>query len=574
MSSKQSQIGEEALACTSEATRVELPTSKRASRRRFLQSGLASAATASLTNPTMASTGPGPSALAGAETASQERKLNTSPDTYVLFLDLLEVDELVLCEQFVSQAEKHPSNPVLAQGDIHDWDGDRATNWGGSLFYDAQEKLFKLWYHGRDVVGTANRQLRSGIGYAVSEDGAVWHKPRLGLYDYDGNRDNNICFRSPDGMTGHFCVVKDPRESNPQRRYQALTEQNLIPGDRSSVKHVPYYSADGVHWERGGDFVAEPRNGTDTGCIVIDESAAPQQRFRAYGQHACFTGPDIKSLKLVGDVIDPREGAEHEIHFVYTSRYRNDYPMLYDYNYHRPYFSRREARDPKRQRYLRERMSLERGDLPVEESDSDYQIYVGDIRLASSRDPLGRFRRVRPRQPVVARGRRGEWDSGFLSLGGECFIEHEGRILIFYSGLDERSATGFPGLSSGPYATGLASLPIDGFTFLRAADPISRGTMRTKPIRVANPASVQLSLNISHTMPWRDWIEVEVLDAKTQRPISGYGREDARLMEDSATQRVKWQNRHTLEDVGVPEICLAFHFYGEARLYSFTFKEV
>ena len=532
---------------------MEVRPSKRASRRRFLQSGLASAAAASLTNHPVASAGPGPSsALAGAETASQERKLDTSPDTYVLFLDLLEVDELVLCKQVVNQAEKHPGNPVLAQGDVHDWDGDRATNWGGSLFYDAQEKLFKLWYHGRDVVGTVNRQLRSGIGYAVSEDGAVWHKPKVGLYEYRGSWDNNICFRTPDGMTGHFCVVKDPRESNPKRRYQALAEENLVSGDGRSVKHVPYYSADGVHWVRGGEFVPEPRNGTDTGYIVIDESAAPQQRFRAYGQHACFTGPDIQSLKLVGDVIDPREGAEHEIHFVYTSRYRNDYPMLYAYNYHRPYHSRPELRDPKRQEYLRDRIALERGDLPAEEPESDYQIYVGDIRLASGRDPLGRFRRVRPRQAVVARGKRGEWDSGFLSLGGECFIEHKGRILIFYSGLDERSVTGFPGLSNGPYATGMASLPIDGFTYLRAADRISRGTMRTKPIRVANAAGVQLSLNVSHTVPWRDWIEVEVLDARTRRPISGYGRENGRIMADSAAHRVKWQHRQTLKDVGVP----------------------
>ena len=89
--------------------------------------------------------------------------------------------------------------------------------------------------------------------------------------------------------------------------------------------------------------------------------------------------------------------------------------MLYAYNYHRPYHSRPELRDPKRQEYLRDRIALERGDLPAEEPESDYQIYVGDIRLASGRDPLGRFRRVRPRQAVVARGKRGEWDSVFLS---------------------------------------------------------------------------------------------------------------------------------------------------------------
>ena len=97
--------------------------------------------------------------------------------------------------------------------------------------------------------------------------------------------------------------------------------------------------------------------------------------------------------------------------------------------------------------------------------------------------------------------------------------------------------------------------------------------MRTKPIRVGNVAGVQLSLNVLNTVPWRDWIEVEVLDARTQRAIPGYGREDDRIMAASAAHRVKWRDRQTLKDVGVPEICLAFHFYGEGWLYSFTFAE-
>ena len=544
------------------------------SRRRFLQSGLTGA---------LAVTAPGGVGSAtehfadrnqngGHDRVSTTVVLDSTPDTYVVFLDMQEVEELILCEQVVNQAQKHPNNPVLGPGDVHDWDGDRAASWAGSLFYDQEEKLFKLWYQGRDIKSSGNMQFVNAIGYAVSEDGVVWHRPTLGLYDYNGRRDNNICFRTPDGMTGHFCVVKDPREPNPERRYQALAEVNLVASDRKTVKHVPYDSPDGLHWKRVGEYVEVPRNGTDTGVIVIDESAPPAERFRAYGQHTCFTGPDIQQLKFVGDVISPSDGAEHEIHFVYTARYRNQYPMIYDYNYHRPYFSRSSRRDSERQAYLQRRMSLERGALPAEEPDRDYQIYVGDIRLASGRDPLGQFQRICPRKPVVPRGERGSWDSGFLSLGGQCFIEHDGEILIFYAGMNERNASGFPGITSGQVATGLATLPRDGFTYLRAADPISRGTMTTRPIQVKN-RDAKLSVNVSHTIPWRDWVEVEVLDAQTSQPISGYRREEGRVMQDGTARLVEWRGNFTLAGVEVPEIRLRFHFYGAARLYSFTFAK-
>jgi hypothetical protein len=71
--------------------------------------------------------------------------VDTSANTYVLFLDMQEVEDLVLCKQVVNQARKHSHNPVLGPGDVHDWDG------------------------------------------------VVWHKPMLGLYEFNGRQDNSIC---------------------------------------------------------------------------------------------------------------------------------------------------------------------------------------------------------------------------------------------------------------------------------------------------------------------------------------------------------------------------------------------
>ena len=48
--------------------------------------------------------------------------LDTTSNTYVLFLDMLEVEELHNIELVVNQAIKHPNNPVLPLGDVNDFD--------------------------------------------------------------------------------------------------------------------------------------------------------------------------------------------------------------------------------------------------------------------------------------------------------------------------------------------------------------------------------------------------------------------------------------------------------------------
>ena len=270
--------------------------------------------------------------------------------------------------------------------------------------------------------------------------------------------------------------------------------------------------------------------------------------------------------------------SEHEIHFVYVLPQAGRYVMLYDFNRYRPFhghlgYTHQGNLNMTRQDRIKARVALRRGELPDEPAADAYGIYTGDIRLAVSASALGPFQRVQPRVPVVARGGRGEWDSGFLVLGGGSAIEHEDRILLFYTGVNESSAATFTGPASGRVCTGLATLRKDGFASLRAADPIAPGEVTTQPIEVADGGVVRLTVNLDHAIPWRDWIEVEVLDARTLQPIPGYGAADARpLMADSIAAPVAWREHRTLAGVGVGPIRLRFHLYGRAQLYSFTFS--
>ena len=342
------------------------------------------------------------------------------------------------------------------------------------------------------------------------------------------------------------------------------------------MRYVAHYSRDGIQWQQRGRGVQWPDG--DTGHLLIDPSAPAGSRVKAYGQHSVGEGPDIEHLvKQTQLPIDPQEGVEHEIHFVYVLPQAGRHVMLYDFNRYRPFhghlgYTGQGSLNMTRQDRIKARVALRRGELPDEPVADAYGIYTGDIRLAVSGSALGPFQRVQPRVPVVARGDRGEWDSGFLVLGGGSAIEHDDRIFLFYTGLNETSAATFTGPASGRVCTGLATLRKDGFASLRAADPIAPGEVTTQPIEVVDGGAVRLTVNLDHAIPWRDWIEVEVLDARTGQPISGYTAADARpLMADSIAAPVAWREHPTLAGVGAGPIRLRFHLYGRARLYSFTF---
>jgi hypothetical protein len=94
----------------------------------------------------------------------------------------------------------------------------------------------------------------------------------------------------------------------------------------------------------------------------------------------------------------------------------------------------------------------------------------------------------------------------------------------------------------------------------------------TLPLRVVNPAQARLTLTATQLIPYRDWIEVEVLDPATDQPLAGYARTDCiDVTREGLRIPVRWGEQNTLGGVTASEIKLRFYLYGKAKLYSFTF---
>ncbi len=76
--------------------------------------------------------------------------------------------------------------------------------------------------------------------YAESKDGIQWKRPSLGLFEFEGSKDNNVVWMGPPRRATHnFAAFKDPRPGVPEdRKYKALAGLPLN----------AFASADGIHW--------------------------------------------------------------------------------------------------------------------------------------------------------------------------------------------------------------------------------------------------------------------------------------------------------------------------------------
>ena len=142
-------------------------------------------------------------------------------------------------------------------------------------------------------------------GYAFSEDGITWVKPKLGLIEHDSSTDNNLCMR------GMGPVIKDGRETDPRRRYKMIVKG---PTAKHGIRAA--YSPDGIHWREGsrvdldvwrdadGSQSFDLTRPTDVVALVINEdNPDPERRYKIVWQayaNASKPGPQMVRTKCIG----------------------------------------------------------------------------------------------------------------------------------------------------------------------------------------------------------------------------------------------------------------------------------
>lgn len=162
------------------------------------------------------------------------------------------------------------------------WEGN--TSGYFTLFQDGD--IFRCYYRGTHYdEATKNGTHTETTCYAESRDGITWTKPKLGLVDFNGSKDNNIVLIG-DGCH-NFAPFKDSNpHCPPASRYKALAGT----GDNETRKKRPslqaYHSADGLRWSRMREEPVITAGSFDSQNIALYD--AEHGEYRAYWRY--FTG--------------------------------------------------------------------------------------------------------------------------------------------------------------------------------------------------------------------------------------------------------------------------------------------
>ena len=113
---------------------------------------------------------------------------------------------------------------------------------------------FRMWY-GPALVEKYDDNKPAGwvclAAYAESKDGIHWTKPALGMFEYRGSKENNICFRGIAGWIHPGTVFVDPNARSPAEKYKMVYGDFYrvrLPGRPSHTTVNGAISPDGLHW--------------------------------------------------------------------------------------------------------------------------------------------------------------------------------------------------------------------------------------------------------------------------------------------------------------------------------------
>lgn len=151
---------------------------------------------------------------------------------------------------------------------------------------------YRMYYRGQDMEVKGTRLVYNNpesICYAESADGIRFTKPKLGIVEFAGSRENNI-LRDRFG-THNFAPVIDTRPNCPaEARYKAL---GGVKGAKEGDGLFAFRSADGIHWELLSEKPVLTQGFFDSQNIAFWD--APSDQYRAYFRDFRDGGRDIKT---------------------------------------------------------------------------------------------------------------------------------------------------------------------------------------------------------------------------------------------------------------------------------------
>ncbi len=438
--------------------------------------------------------------------------------------------------------------------------------------------------------------------YAESRDGIHWEKPNLGLYSWEGSRDNNILFPNDSfpylfsEMEGASVFV-DPNAASPDEKYKMLVKISPIrrdparPGEDSVAAgaqmlekgQYSFISGDGIHWkllsprklplkhndthfsvfwdERIEQYVAYTRRrrqspeqiayyrkryGFDGRTSVLTAGRIVSNDFRTWSEEDAYHWDDPQFhpvMTIFPDALDqvgsPRGLNRMDFYGANVSKY-SEAPDAYIALPNAYYHW---EFDMSRRTWQGKPVQLPS---------------TMDVQLVTSRDGI-RWNRSPQRRPFIRLGREGTfwsatlWPNNVITVGDE--------VWIFLAGLDVSHKE--QSLLESHGARTRAVLRLDGFFSADAA--YTGGELTTRPL-IFGGDRLQLNLDTSAGGACR--VEIQDADGKI---LPGFSADDADKINGNYIRViVSWKGSSDVSSLAGRPVKLRF-LMRDAKLYSFQF---
>jgi len=391
------------------------------------------------------------------------------------------------------------------------WEGNTSAYY--TVFQDGDK--YRMYYRGSHYDEATKKAVHREVAcYAQSDDGVHWTKPNLGLFEFNGSKQNNIVW----DHEGTHCFTPF-LDTNPaaasDARYKALTR---VAGGLLALK-----SADGIHWQKITDKPVITKGAFDSQNLAFFDPHLGQ--YREY--HRMFRG--VRDI-MTGTSTD----------FVnWTEPQFLDYPgsppeHLYT-NTVRPYPGAPHILIGFPTRFL----------PPTQQTEPTFMVSRDGQSFRRHLDPV-----IPPTAPTDRAGNRSNYMAwGLLQLPGE----QEWSVYAkeaYYAGAGSRLRR----FTFRPDR--LVALVAD----QRGGDAI------TRPLVFDGDKLV-----LNYRSPARGCLRVELQDAVGQ-PLKGFGIGDCRpLARDELAAVATWHGGSSLASLAGQSVRLRFNLQ-DAELYSFRFE--
>jgi len=390
--------------------------------------------------------------------------------------------------------------------------------------------------------------------YAESTDGIHWTKPRLGLREVAGSRDNNVILTEP-GITHNFSPFLDRRPDVPaDERYKALA--GLIDHHNPTRGLRAYVSADGIRWRQLHDGPVLTRGAFDSQNVAFWSES--EQCYVAYFRIFTAGVTSAEQWAPAGLRSVSRATSRDFRHWSEPERMRFSPPQEYQLytNQTHPYFRAPHLYVATASRFFKGRPGLTAEEARRIQVDPAYFRTAQDVSdsvLLTSRD--GRTYDQTFREALVRPGLAlNEW----VSRNGYPVLN------IVQTGPAEMSL-----YVNQHYAQPTAhlrrySLRLDGFAAVQA--PFEGGELRTKPLRFTGR---RLLLNFATSAAGS--LRVELQD-EAGHPLPGFAAADCpEIFGNSISRPVRWRDGEDVSALAGRTVRVRF-VMKDAELFALQFS--